>query len=454
MGIITEDFMLHSDAGRRLYQAAEGLPIIDYHCHLNPRMIAEDHRFADPYELFLGGDHYKWRQMRTFGIGEEYITGKADPFEKWMGFARVMPYLIGNPLYHWTALELKRYFDIDEPLNEKSARAIWDACGEKLKGQGFSARQLICRSNVETVCTTDDPADDLHWHRQLKEEGFGVRVLPAFRPDQVINIQKDGFLGYVEKAGARSYEELVEWIKERIAFFHENGGRLADHALDSVPYALGDAREVFEKRMAGGQLDGREVQVYQTALLRVCGAEYARLGWTMQLHIGALRNNNRQMLEALGPDTGFDSINDEEIAGKLSALLSGLDSEGALPKTILYSLNPKDNYVLGTMIGNFQRGPVRGKLQMGAAWWFNDSRDGMEQQLRALANLGTLGTFVGMLTDSRSFVSYPRHEYFRRILCNLLGQWVEDGEYPADFEALETIVRGICHDNAQAYFAF
>lgn len=455
MGIINDNFMLSTDVARRLYNDyAKGLPIIDYHCHLSPQMIAEDYRFRNAYDLFLGGDHYKWRQMRSNGIDENMITGDADEYEKWLGFARTMPLLIGNPLYHWTSLELKRYFDIDTLLTEKTAKEIWDRCNELLARPDYSARNLIARSKVEALCTTDDPADDLHWHRQLADEGFATRVLPTFRPDKLFNIDKDGFEDYLAANGLDSYGRLTEWLEERIDYFHEHGCRLSDHALEAVPYAVGDAEAVFNKKLRGEALTANEVDAYKTALFEICARCYTRLGWAMQLHIGALRNNNGRMFEKLGPDTGFDSINDLNIAESLSRMLDKLDKGDILPKTILYTLNPKDNYVLGTMIGNFQRAPIAGKLQFGSGWWFNDNRDGMVAQMTALANLGLLGRFVGMLTDSRSFVSYPRHEYFRRILCNLLGQWVADGEYPEDYDALGTIVRGICYQNAKDYFGF
>ncbi len=407
MGIINEDFMLKNRTAKELYyDFAERLPIIDYHCHLSPQMIAEDHRFKNAYELFLGGDHYKWRQMRSNGIAEEMITGDGDEFEKWMGFARTIPLLIGNPLYHWTALELKRYFDIDVPLTEDTAKEIWDTCNEKLQDASFSAKNLIRRSNVETICTTDDPYDDLRYHKALKH--FETKVLPTFRPN---------------------FATIGDDIVERMDYFHENGCRLSDHSIDAF------SDDVIEK-------------------LVFLGEEYAKRGWTMQLHIGAMRNNNTRMFNKLGADTGFDSVNDFEVAQPLSRLLDALDKKDALPKTILYTLNPKDNYVLGTMLGNFQQGPTAGKIQFGSGWWFNDNRDGMQEQMKALANLGLLGKFVGMLTDSRSFVSYPRHEYFRRILCNLLGTWVEEGEYPDDRKALKDIVEGICYKNAKEYFQF
>ena len=455
MGIINDSFMISNKVGQKLFDDfAKDMPIIDYHCHLVPQMIAEDYKFADAYDLFLGGDHYKWRQMRSFGIDEEYITGSADRYEKWVGFCRVMPYLIGNPLYHWTALELKRYFGIDKPLNEENAKEIWDKVNELLKDDSFSAKSLIRKSNVEIICTTDDPADDLRYHAKLKADGFETKVLPTFRPDKLSNIDKGDFIPYINANSLTSYEELMNWIDARIAFFHENGCRLSDHALEYVPFALGDAKAVFDKKVSGALLTQEEVDIFKTAVLQRCAQNYVKLGWTMQLHIGALRNNNKRMFEKLGPDTGFDSINDLCIAEKLSAFMGHLDYEISLPKTILYTLNPKDNYVLGTMLGNFQQGPTASKIQFGSGWWFNDNRDGMEAQMQALGNLGLLGKFVGMLTDSRSFVSYPRHEYFRRILCNLLGSWVEKGEYPEDYDALEKIVRGICYQNAKEYFGF
>ena len=409
MSFINDNFMLKTKTAQELYEHVKDLPIIDYHCHISPKMIAENYQFKNAFELFLGGDHYKWRQMRTNGIDERYITGDADDFEKWMAFAKTMPLLIGNPLYHWTHLELKRYFDIDETLNENTAKAIWDKINECLAKDEYRVQGLIKMSNVETICTTDAPYDTLEYHRAIKAmDGFDTKVIPAFRPD-LSKINAD--------------------FPERLDFFHENGCRLSDHAVDSMD------DETIEK-------------------LIFLGEEYAKRGWVWQLHIGALRNNNSRMFEKLGPDTGFDSVNDFQIAEGLSKILNGLDKKDMLPKTILYTLNPKDNYVLGTMLGNFQGGGVAGKIQFGSGWWFNDQRDGMESQMRALANLGMIARFVGMLTDSRSFVSYTRHEYFRRIMCNLLGKWVEDGEYPADMETLKKIAADISYYNARNYFDF
>ena len=407
MSFIHDDFMLKNETAKKLFHSfAKDMPIIDYHCHISPKMIAEDYKFKNAYELFLGGDHYKWRLMRSNGIDEEYITGSADDFEKWCAFAKTVPLMIGNPMYHWTHLELKRYFGIDELLSEDTSKSIWDRVNDCLAKDEFTVRGLIKKSNVEVICTTDAPYDTLEYHKALKD--YEVKVIPAFRPD-LNDIRPD--------------------ITERMDYFHENGCRLSDHAVDEM------SDETIEK-------------------LIFLGEEYAKRGWVMQLHIGAMRNNNTRMFEKLGPDTGFDSVNDFPIAEGVARILNALEMKDALPKTILYTLNPKDNYVLGTMLGNFQKGPTAGKIQFGSGWWFNDQRDGMESQMKALANLGLLSRFVGMLTDSRSFVSYTRHEYFRRILCNLIGKWVEDGEYPCDMKMLETIVKGICYENAKNYFKF
>ncbi len=452
MSFINDNFMLKGDTAKKLYAQVKDLPIIDYHCHLSPKLIAEDYKFRNAFDLFLGGDHYKWRQMRTNGIDEEYITGGADEYEKFKAFARTLPLLIGNPLYHWTHLELKRYFDIDETLNEESCERIWNRVNECLAKDEYSAQNLIKRSNVAIICTTDDPLDTLEYHEQLK--AFPTKILPTFRPDKAVEIGKETFVPYIEQTGVNSYYELVAWMRARIQFFHDHGCRLSDHALEYVPFAIGDAEAAFNKRMAGEVLTNDEIDAFKTAMLKVCAEEYTRLGWAMQLHIGALRNNNRKMYEKLGADVGFDSINDLCIAEKLSAFMDSLEYADCLPKTILYTLNPKDNYVLGTMLGNFQKAPTAGKIQFGSGWWFNDQRDGMEAQMQALANLGMLARFVGMLTDSRSFVSYPRHEYFRRILCNLLGKWVDEGEYPADMKTLAEIASGICYHNALRYFNF
>jgi len=452
MSFINDNFMLKSKTAKKLYAMVKDLPIIDYHCHLSPKMIAENYKFKNAYDLFLGGDHYKWRQMRTNGIDEKYITGDADEYEKFLAFAKTMPYLIGNPIYHWTHLELKRYFGIDEVLSEESAKRIWDRCNECLARDDYRAQGLIKRSGVEVVCTTDDPIDTLEYHEALKD--FSTKILPTFRPDKLVEIGKEGFVQYVESIGVKSYSELEKFLRARIQYFADRGCKLSDHALECVPFAEGDAEAAFDKRMAGEELSPYEIDSFRTAVLKICAEEYTRRSWTMQIHIGALRNNNKKMFEKLGADVGFDSINDLNIAEKLSAFLNSLEYANALPKTILYTLNPKDNYVLGTMIGNFQSAPTAGKIQFGSGWWFNDQRDGMEAQMQALASLGMISRFVGMLTDSRSFVSYTRHEYFRRIMCNLIGKWVEEGEYPKDFAMLEEIVTGIAYYNAKNYFGF
>ena len=452
MSFINDNFMLKTKMARKLYSMVKDLPIIDYHCHLSPKMIAENYQFKNAFDLFLGGDHYKWRQMRTNGIDEELITGDGDEYEKFKAFARTVPMLIGNPIYHWTHLELKRYFGIDETLSEDTCEAIWNKCNECLAKEEFRAQGLILRSGVEVICTTDDPADTLEYHEMLVN--FPTKILPTFRPDKAVDINKETFVPYIEMIGVKSYPELEKWIRARIAYFNAHGCRLSDHSLEYVPYSEGDPVSAFNKRMAGEELNKEDIDSFKCGILKVCAEEYTKLGWAMQLHIGALRNNNRKMYEKIGPDTGFDSINDLCIAEALSAFMNSLEAADCLPKTILYTLNPKDNYVLGAMLGNFQKAPMPGKIQFGSGWWFNDQRDGMEAQMRALSNLGMLSRFVGMLTDSRSLVSYPRHEYFRRILCNLIGKWVEDGEYPADFKILEKIVKGICYENAKNYFKF
>lgn len=454
MSFIHDNFMLHGKTAERLYHTyAKDLPIIDYHCHLSPAMIAENHKFRNITELMLGGDHYKWRAMRSVGVDEEYITGGAGDYEKFMKWAETLPLCIGNPLYHWTHLELKRYFGIDETLCPKTADAIWNRCNELLAQDDFRAQELIAKSNVEVVCTTDDPMDTLEYHRALKDS-FSVRVLPAFRPDKAIEIGKETFRPYMERMGVSTYAQLREKMVERIAFFHESGCRVSDHALEYVPFATGSAEEAFDKAMCGEPLSRREEDSFKTEMLLLCAGEYTRLGWAMQLHIGALRNNNTPMYETLGSDTGYDSANDLCIADGLVRFLDHLECADSLPKTILYTLNPKDNPVLGTVLGCYQKAPFYGKLQFGSGWWFNDTRDGMIGQMTSLASVGVLATFIGMLTDSRSFVSYPRHEYFRRILCNLLGGWVDAGEYPNDEEYLAKMIRGICYENAKQYFGF
>jgi len=453
--IIHEDFLLNNETGKWLYhEYAENMPIIDYHCHLNPKLIAEDHPFESVGELMLAGDHYKWRIMRAYGIDEKYITGDASWKEKFCKFAEALQYSIGNPLYHWTHLELKRYFDIDEVLTKDNADRIYDQCSEKMKAGGFTARQLIQNSNVRVLCTTDDPADSLEYHAAIRDSDFPVKVLPACRPDKVINIHKETFLPYIEMIGVKTYAQLKDWLVESIDRFHAHGCRLSDHGLDFIPYAMGDAQAVFDKVMSGGKVTREEAEIYMTDLMLLFAREFAKRDWCMQIHVGTIRNNNTRMYQQLGADTGYDSIAETKLGEPLAKFMDTLDQEGKLPKMILYSLNPKDNYTLGTLAGCFQQGPMRCKIQLGSAWWFNDQKEGMEAQLKALGNVGVLGGFVGMLTDSRSFLSYPRHEYFRRILCNLIGTWVEEGQYPKDPQLLGSMIRDICYQNAETYFGF
>lgn len=458
-----EDFLLDTEIARILFrEGAQDTPIFDWHCHLSPKEIYEDQEPEDIAALWLGGDHYKWRAMRSYGIEERYITGDASGYEKFKAYASIMPACIGNPLYHWSHLELRRYFGINEILSERTADAIWAHANEKIHAGGFTPRRLIEKSNVAVLCTTDDPADTLEYHQLLQaEESFHCRVLPAFRPDKALGIEQPGFpewIAALEKTageGVSSFAALCDVLKKRIAFFDSLGCRASDHAFGRVPYAEAtqlQLEEIFEKGVTGEPLTQWEMDAYRTALLQVLAREYARLGWGMELHIGPMRNNNTRMFRALGPDTGFDSCADDMAAYNLSRLLDSLDAEGNLPRTVLFALNPKDNYVLSTMLGNFQNSDAPGKLQFGSAWWFNDHIDGMREQMRTLANTGVLGRFVGMVTDSRSFLSYPRHEYFRRILCGLLGDMVEAGWYPAEMDALTQIVKDISYYNAVRYF--
>jgi len=438
------------------------MPIMDYHCHLNPKEIYENKQFKNITEIWLYGDHYKWRAMRSNGIDEKLITGDGSDYDKFLAFAKTVPMTLGNPLYHWVHLELQRYFGIQEVLNEKTAPAIWEKVNEMLKSDGFRVKDLIKKSNVKVICTTDDPIDSLEYHQKIKEDKeFGVKVLPAFRPDKGVEISRGFFLPWFEKLvevngkAINSYKEFLEALEGRINYFHENGCRISDHALDSVPYeeaTLEEVEIIFAKALRKEILTLVETEKYRTFTLKFLSGIYTRLGWTMQFHMNAMRNNNTTMFNKLGADVGFDSINDSSVAYPLSRLLDSIEKESTLPKTILYSLNALDNDVIATMLGNFQGSGIQGKIQFGAAWWFNDTKEGMITQMKSLANLGLLSRFVGMLTDSRSFLSYTRHEYFRRILCNLIGEWVENGEFPKDMELLGNIVKGICYNNAKEYF--
>lgn len=458
-----ENFLLSSETAIRLYNDfAKDMPIYDYHCHLNPKEIWENKRFKNITEVWLYGDHYKWRAMRSNGVDEEYITGSASDYDKFLAWARTIKHTIGNPLYHWTHLELQRYFGIYDILSEKTADLIWNKANNLINSEGFSVRDLIKKSNVKLIGTTDDPLDNLEYHIKIRESGeLEAKVLPSFRPDKAVEISRATFRPWVEKLGEvcnkkiNSYNDFLSCLQERIDFFHEQGCRISDHALDSVPYAeatLSEVNAIFDKALSGEQISKEEENKYRTFTIQFFARAYAKLGWAMQLHIAAMRNNNTRMFKLLGPDTGFDSINDESIAYQLSRLMDSLDSENMLPKTILYTLNPKDNYVLGTMLGNFQGSGVPGKIQFGSGWWFNDQKEGMLAQMSALASLGLLSRFIGMLTDSRSFLSYTRHEYFRRIVCNFIGSMVENGEYSNDMDTLGEIIKGISFENAKNYF--
>jgi glucuronate isomerase len=463
---LDQDFLLRNETARRLYHDyAAKKPIFDYHCHLSPQMIAEDYRFRDIQDAWLAGDHYKWRAMRTNGVAERFVTGDASPREKFQKWAETVPYTIGNPLYHWTHLELRHPFGItDTLLSGKTADEVWQRTGALLAEPGFSCRGLLARSNVRYVGTTDDPADDLAHHRTIAADGsLDVTVLPSFRPDKAYALHMpEEYPSYIQRlarAAGRdrigSFAELMEVLTERIAFFGENGCRVSDHALTLPVYREADGAtldRIFAAGLAGKSVSAEDQAAFATAVLRELGKEYARRGWVFQLHFGAMRNNNSRMFRAIGPDTGFDSMADGETARPLAQLLDSMDVTGELPKTILYGLNPRDNELIATMIGNFQDGSVPGKIQFGSGWWFNDQKDGMERQMIALANMGLLRRFVGMLTDSRSFLSFPRHEYFRRTLCNLVGTWVEDGEAPNDINLLGSMVGEICWDNAVEYF--
>ena len=460
---LTDDFLLDTPAARTLYHTyAAKMPIIDYHCHIDPRDIYEDRRFETITRLWLGGDHYKWRLLRSNGVAEAYITGDRSDREKFQKFAEALPRAIGNPMYHWCHLELKNYFGYTGVLNGSTAQEVWDLCAEKLRTDPrLSARGLILSSNVVMIGTTDDPCSDLQWHEKLAADGFAVKVLPSFRPDPAVNIHKPGFAAWIETleqtVGRQltTTQEVCDALCERIAFFDAHGCRSADHGLDRMvwhPVPLKTADHALTKARRGEALTPEETEGWQTLLLHRCAQEYARRGWVMQLHFSCMRNPNSRMLEQLGPDTGFDCIAVTDSCAAAHRMLDALERENSLPKTVLYSLNPADNAWLDTLLGAFQGPEVPGKIQHGSAWWFNDHKTGMTEQLTSLANLGVLGNFIGMLTDSRSLLSYARHEYFRRILCALLGRWVENGEYPADMDTLGGLVQDICCNNARRYF--
>ncbi len=453
-----DDFLLTTQTAQRMYHdCAKQQPIIDFHCHLSPQEIYEDRRFENITQVWLGGDHYKWRLMRSAGVAERFITGDATDREKFQKWAETLGLAIGNPLFHWSHLELRNYFGYDGFLNGDTAEDVWTLCNEKLQSPEFSARSLIRRSNVMALCTTDDPADTLEWHKKIAEDqSFDVKVLPSFRPDKALGIEKADYLDYLSRLGEiRSFARLVNVLNERLAYFVSLGCRVSDHGMDAVPYAPATEAEVetiFQKRLDGQAPTAPEAKQFKTALLLALGRENHRLGVVMQLHFGVIRDNSRRVFHALGPDAGIDSIGDQTSIRELVAFLNALDETDELPKTILYSLNPNDNAAIVTVMGAFQTGEAVGKVQHGSAWWFNDHKAGMIDQLKTLAADGFLAGFVGMLTDSRSFLSYARHEYFRRILCELIGSWVENGEYPNDEAALRSILEGICFRNASDYF--
>lgn len=460
-----ENFLLQTETAQKLYhECAAKMPIFDYHCHINPKDIADDRKFKTITEVWLYGDHYKWRAMRTNGVDERFCTGDASDWEKFEKWAETVPHTLRNPLYHWTHLELRRFFGIEKLLNPATAKEIYDKCNEKLNTPEYSVRGLIRKANVNTICTTDDPIDSLEYHKQIKESGFEVAVLPAWRPDKAMAVANattyNQYINLLEKASSKdikTFDNLIVALDNRHEFFHANGCRLSDHGLDTAyaeDYTKSEINAIFVKVRSGKALTKEEVHKFQSCMLYEFGVMDHKRGWTQQLHIGAQRDNNTRLFSKLGPDTGFDSIGDVPVAQPLSKLLDRLDTENKLCKTILYNLNPRDNELYATMLGNFQDGSIPGKIQYGSGWWFLDQKDGMEKQMNALSCLGLLSRFVGMLTDSRSFLSYTRHEYFRRTLCNILGNDVENGEIPYDMELLGSMVENICFNNAKKYFNF
>ncbi len=462
---LNEHFLLQTETAKTLYHSyAAPQPIIDYHCHLPPAAIEKDIKFENLTKIWLDGDHYKWRAMRAFGIDEKYITGDAPDKEKFMKWAETVPYTIRNPLYHWTHMELKNYFGIDKLLNPDTAEEIYDKCSADLQKPEFSTRSILKRMNVHVVCTTDDPVDDLKHHQRIQKDPFEVKILPAFRPDKAYAFDDpELYNSYLDQLSSSSdtkidtLSDLYDALKNRIDFFHENGCKLADHGLEKIYHAdlsASELNQAFSQIREGNTLKTNQKRGLTYAILIELGKMYNEKNWVQQYHLGALRNTNDRMLNELGPDTGFDSIGDFSQSRTLSRFLNELDSTDQLAKTVLYNLNPSDNEVMASMIGNYNDGSVKGKMQYGSGWWFLDQKDGMEKQLNALSNMGLLSCFVGMLTDSRSFLSYPRHEYFRRILCNLLGNDVENGELPNDLELIGSIVSDICYHNAKEYFRF
>ena len=463
---INEDFLLQSDVAKMLYhEHAEKMPIIDYHCHLDPKMVAEDYRFSSITELWLGGDHYKWRAMRSNGIDEYYCTGNASDWEKFEKWAETVPYTMRNPLYHWTHLELKTAFGIEKILNPSTAKDIYNICNEQLKEPEFSARGLMHHYHVELVCTTDDPIDSLENHKKMQESNINIKMLPTWRPDKLMAIENPAsFNHYIEKLSEASlinissFADMIDALQKRHDYFHQNGCRLSDHGLEEFydeEYTEAELNTIFRKVRAGKTPDATEIKKYKSALLVIMGEMDWETGWVQQYHYGPIRNNNTAMFNKLGPDTGFDSIGECHTAKALAHFMDRLNNKGKLAKTLLYNINPSANEMLATMIGNFQDGSIPGKIQWGSGWWFLDQRDGMQKQLNTLSAMGLLSRFVGMLTDSRSFLSYPRHEYFRRTLCDLIGQDVENGELPAsELPFIGKMIEDICYNNAKQYFQF
>ncbi len=460
-----KDFLLSTDTAKELYHgAAENCPIIDYHCHLSPREIYEDIRYDNITQVWLGGDHYKWRLMRSAGVDEEYITGGADDYAKFEKYAEVLGKAVGNPLHHWSHLELRRFFGYEGILNKATAPEVWRIANEKLRSPGYTSRGLIMMSRVDTICTTDDPVDSLEWHAKLAEDkGFPVTVLPAWRPDKAMNLEKESYTAYLDQLAAAADMEITSFgalkaaLAKRMDFFAAHGCTLSDHALNYVMYAPAPEEEIeriFSARLKGVMPTAAEEAAFKFAFMSFAAAEYRRRGWVMQLHYGCRRDNNPVMFARLGPDTGFDCVDNTAPSTQTAAFLGSLEEKGTLPRTILYSLNTNDNAAIDTILGCFQNSEAVGRIQHGSAWWFNDHFDGMTEQIKSLASLGYLAGFVGMLTDSRSFLSYPRHEYFRRILCRIFGEWVEQGFYPADMDTLKQIVADISYYNAKRYFGF
>ena len=461
---IHDNFLLENKYAEELYHNySKNQPIIDYHNHLSPKLIAEDNVFKNLTDVWINGDHYKWRAMRTLGVNEKFITGDASDKDKFLQWGKTVPYTMRNPLYHWTHLELARYFDIYDLINEKSAEAIYEQASAKVNSQDFSCQNLLRKVNAKVVCTTEDPTDNLEYHQQMHKANLDIKVSTSFRPDKAILIGNDGYNDYVNTLGSvagveiNSYDDLCDALLKRIQFFNDNGCKISDHGLEQMYYEKhteAEIKAIFKKKRENASLSNEEILKFQSAIMIFLSEAYHTYGWVQQFHLGALRNNNARMHRILGPDTGWDSIGDFSQAQKLSNFLNALDSKDKLTKTIIYNLNPADNEVMATMIGNFNDGSMRGKVQFGSGWWFLDQKDGMTKQLNALSNMGLISCFIGMLTDSRSFLSFPRHEYFRRILCNLLGDEIQRGELPNDMEWIGKMVADISYNNAKEYFNF